>query len=523
MPKLRKPLGCLFILFALVLVLLILIQVFAPGIGTSIANKQLPEQLGTESSLGSLKLKLLRGAAGVRDLVIEQPEGFEGEPLLELASLDAGVRLRSISSQDPIVVRKVHLDGLNLRMITDTNQVSNVSLLGPKSAEEEESAEEEAVAEEEPAAPPPPLWVKKVLLENIDVVIQDLGKQLTFEFSDIELEVKNLRIEAGETDYDPAYIRAELEIVGPRAPGFIVVEGRMGTIDPANTERIAPMQFAVGVFGFDLKSVDPLLKPSPAAARTALGGGAFDMEIFMQVTPGEALNEQQLLGTYALLLDGGGKLSGNLGGAMTAPDFPPAQILGNMMGHQFARLGRMGINVAEGGLQAGKAVLDTGGAAVKGVGKSALKLGGGLLKTAKGVATLDMEEAGSGLKDATVGTVSEVGNTVTDTAGTAVEGVGSTAGTMTGGDDKGAWWEEIEARKDNFQERSAAWLEENEFPPAKTDSFVPAPVEPAADAASDENAEETPSEEEPAREEDADQEDGEEEEEGSLRSRLNDD
>ncbi|GEM_PF-1035196 len=520
MPKLRKPIGCLFILCALLLVLLILIQILAPGIGTSVANQQLPEQLGTESSLESVKLKLLRGGAGIRNLVIEQPEGFEGDPLLELSSLDAGVRLRSLSSQDPIVVRKVHLDGLNLRMITDTNQVSNVSLLGPKSAEQEEDSPADPVVEEEPASAPPALWVKKVLLENIDIVIQDLSKELTFEFSDIELELNNLRIEAGDSEYEPAHVRAELEIVGPRVPGYIVVEGRIDTIDPVDTQRVAPMQLAIGVFGFDLKSVDPLLKPSPAAARTALGGSAFDMEIFMQITPGEAIHDQQLLGTYELFLDGGGTLSGDLGGALSAPDFPPAQILGNMMGHQFARLGRMGINVAEGGLQAGKAVLDTGGAAVKGVGKSAMKLGGGLLKTAKGVATLDMGEAGAGLKDATVGTVSEVGNTVTDTAGTAVEGVGSTAGSVTGGDSKNAWWEQIEARKDDFQERSATWLNETEFPPVKTDSFVPGPKPVEAEEGTEEGAS---SEDEEEGEAEGIVEEEDDEEDDSLRSQLGDD
>jgi hypothetical protein len=187
--------------------------------------------------------------------------------------------------------------------------------------------------------------------------------------------------------------------------------------------------------------------------------------------------DQTITGRFHLATDGGHKLRGNPGGTVAKPQLPITGLISDLLGNQVGRVGKLGGNLAQGGVEAGKTVLKTGGEAVKGAGKTVAKFGGGILTTAKGVVTLDMDEAKSGLSDATVGTVGEAAGTVGKTAGTAAQGVKDTANTATGGDDLARWWAGVDQRVHAFESEVDTWFSSNPFPPG-TATEAPATVVP---------------------------------------------
>jgi hypothetical protein len=457
----KKPFGCLKFLFFLLIILLVVLHFITPPIIQQIVNSKLPEALNTEASLGTVKLNLLTGTAGIKNLSIAQPEGFEGDALLNIKKFEVSVPVGAAIGRDPLIVKNLHLDGLDFRMITDTNQVANVTRLGPPPSNEPE------VIEESETPPPPPVWIQKLLLENITVAIEDLSKEWNLDIRDLRLEVTDLRIEHA-SDTGPGLISGTVSIVSPKSIAKLRLLAKVDSIYPSNPEQAPALQLAMGLIGFDLDSISPFLAPSPTAAKTAIQGSGFDFILYAQVTPGATLLDQSIFGRYALTTDSGNTLKGKLGGTLQDPDLPFLNIAAQIFGNQvFGRVSSLGVNVAQGGLEAGKTVLKTGGEAAKGIGNTALKFGGGILKTGKGIVTLDGKEAMGGLKDATVGTVGEAANTVSKTAGTAAEGIGKTAGTVTGRDDKDAWWKNVPERQAAFEVDAKAWFEVNSFPPSK--------------------------------------------------------
>lgn len=463
----RKTRGCLKTLFLGLLILVLLLVGFLiaglPTVVNNVANKQLPAQLGTEATLGSTGISLFGGRFGLNDLTIQQPEDFGGlmqGPLLSLDELKVVLPLGSAISQDPIEIESLHLSGLNLHLIQDTNQVLNVSTLGPVAPVEEPEDLAEAVSE---PAPVPPVWLKKVLLENLRIAFRDEARDWNLDMSDITFELDNLQISEAQTD-GPADVKGQIHFHSEKASGRLQLLGKIGVISPDRPEEVPTIQIAMGLIGFDLDLVEPFLVPSPSVAKTAFGGSGFDFHLFMQISPPTGEASQDISGSFKLITDRNHIIGDTLGGTVAKPVLPFTTLFANIMGNQFGRAVSMGGNVAQGGMEAGKAVGKTGAAAAKGVGKTVGGFAGGVFRTAKGVATLDKDEALGGMSDATVGTAKDAAGTVTDTAGTAGTGLADTAGTVTGSDDIAAWWQNVEQRQAAFEQLAMAWFEENPFP-----------------------------------------------------------
>lgn len=453
----RKGCGCLKLALILIIVLAGLLHFITPGIVRSAANKALPELLGTEASLDGVTLNLSSGRFGIRGLTIAQPEGFEGDPLLELGSFQVRIPLLQAAGQNPVVVNKVHLDGLTLRLQQAEEDLINVAQLGPQ---EEPAAAGEPVETAE-MDPPPPIWVKHILLENISLVFQDLAKEWGLELQDVRLEIRDLAIMEPKGPKGPATITAQVDLIGPRDTARLRVQGRLGNIRPDLPDTAPPMQLAVGLIGFDLESIRPFLV---RGVRTALGWGATDFVLFMEVGAGSTPEEQTIFGSYAMTTDSGQSYAQELGGTIASPELPFLNIFGELLGNQFGRVTRLGGNVAEGGVEAARAAVDTGAAAVRGAADTVTGAAGGLLRTARGVATLNREEAVGGLRDTTVGTVENVVGTVADTAGTAAGGVGAVTGTALGRDEIELWWEALDERVAAFETAAEAFFAERPFP-----------------------------------------------------------
>ncbi len=470
----KKKLGC-FVLLSLLFLLLVVFHGVAPQVITAQVNKRLPGLLNdTEASLGGLNYSLAAGLVNLRNLEIEQPEGFSGDPLLSLGSVTARVNLNSAMKKDPVVVPSIHVKNLSSVLILDTNGVINIQGLIPpteevavdevesaeSSEETEESTEELAETEEaaEEAAPAPPVWVKKIELENIALDYSNELDGFKIRIEDLNFTVTDLQLTPIEGS-EHTQIDGILSIPSERGTAKLRVLGTLGAIDPESTIP-PPLRISVGLIGFNLDIADPFLAPSPAVAKNTLGGNGIDFQLNFRFDPSSD-SDGSISGSYSMRTDRKQDYKGKLGGTLSAPELPFVKIFSNVLSNQVGRVFKVGGNIAQGGLQTVKGAADTAGAAVKGAGKTVGKFAGGALKTMKGVVTLNKEEAASGLKDATVGTVGEAAGTVVDTAGTAKDGVGDVAQTATGVDDQKKWWADIDTRVEEFESAANEWLEAN--------------------------------------------------------------
>ena len=467
-PK-SKRWGCLKIGLIVVVVLLVVLHFATPAIVKSAANRILPDALGTDAHLENVQVGLIGGRIGVGGLRIAQPEGFPGEPLLELGTFRTAVPLGKALRQNPLTIKRLHVDDLTLRLIQDAEGILNVTRLGPPPDED--------VIEEPDPAEIPPVWIKHVLLENIRILFEAQNLEWLVEIHDLEFELRDLRIADTSGPHEPATFSGRLEIAGPEHPARLLLRGRVGPIHPEQPEQLPGLQLAVGLIGFNLDIIDPFLI---RGARTTLGGSGLDFTMFLEIGPpggnrggnrggngdGErdGPESQSLYGSYLLSTDQGHAYAGELGGTVAQPHLPFLNLLGDIVGNQFGRITRLGGNVAEGGLEAARAAFDTGASALRGAADTARGAAGGIFRTARGVVTLDREEAVGGIRDTTVGTVTNVTGTVTSTVGTAASGLGRVANTALGYESVAAWWADLDNREELFLETAEEFFENRPFP-----------------------------------------------------------
>lgn len=128
--------------------LVVLVALIVGRVGISVGtvpllNKLLPGILGTGATVDTVHIGPLNGYVAMRGLVIDQPDGFDGDPLCSLGN--ATINVSTLSAlRSPFTIESLNIDGLCLRLIRNTNGTLNVATLGS-------TADTNAVQEEEVA------------------------------------------------------------------------------------------------------------------------------------------------------------------------------------------------------------------------------------------------------------------------------------------------------------------------------------------------------------------------------------
>ncbi|MBU1910545.1 MAG: AsmA family protein, partial [Verrucomicrobia bacterium] len=182
-------------LIVLVLLVVGLRLVLSPLV-RSLANKMLPEALGTEASLGDLRFGFLRGYTGLRDLRIGQPKGFDAEDkdLFRFSSFEAKVKPGTLRS-GTLEVERLEVKDLYVHVIRDKEGRLNVEQLGAgeKAAPEEKKPE---VKTEEAARP---IRIKLLAVRNGIIKYTDYSlseNPVRVNLADLDFEVKDLLVDA---------------------------------------------------------------------------------------------------------------------------------------------------------------------------------------------------------------------------------------------------------------------------------------------------------------------------------------
>lgn len=110
-----KMLRKLFITVPLIIVILLIVAVVLVGLFADRAVKMGIEKGGSAAlpvavKVGQADLSILGGKLALHDLIVENPEGYKHENLLELKSGSVGVNIRSLLS-DTVKINNITLDG----------------------------------------------------------------------------------------------------------------------------------------------------------------------------------------------------------------------------------------------------------------------------------------------------------------------------------------------------------------------------------------------------------------------------
>jgi uncharacterized protein involved in outer membrane biogenesis len=141
----KKSLKILYTVLSVIVILLI-VAVIAINLFADSAVKMAIESAGTKAlqvgvAVDSVNLSILGGKIGFQNLVIDNPQGYKHEKLLELGDAKIAVETGSLLT-DIINIKEIKFDGLNVflkqRGITSTNLQDIMKALPAKEAEPSE-------------------------------------------------------------------------------------------------------------------------------------------------------------------------------------------------------------------------------------------------------------------------------------------------------------------------------------------------------------------------------------------------
>lgn len=378
----------------------------------------------------------------------------------EIVITNFNVSLRNLlvtPNTDPALLPKFSLDAidmdrLNLLLTLETTPVAAVA--SKKKQRFDPIGEQKTT----PAEPLPQLWVKAVRATQFELHLLNQASGLDLLLEDFNLEIDNLLM--GKIEGEPLFadLRLNSKLRGVQSSSSVQVDGR---IAPLLSARAPAMQIAASIVGFELDSIAPILE---TGAVKTLGKG-LDLNIMLEIHPGNLPSEQTLGGEWQLLTSSQVEFNNHIEGTLSAPELGLGDLTQQLLvGGTFRMTSNVAGNVVSGSREAVGTLGETGVEAVAGVGKTTKGFLGGLWGIVKGTATLDKKEITEGLESATTGTISAAGHAVIDTSETATEGVVDTAQSTGGVGKEDIWLDQIIARAKTAREKGLEWLSQRSFP-----------------------------------------------------------
>jgi len=431
--------------------ILIIIRIAIPIAGVIAVNRLLPGILGTECRIGHINLLLIRGRAAVGRIKIEQPQGFEGEPLFKLKRISVNADLSSFKSDRTPTIESVTIKELSLNLIRNTDGTMNIASLGSSSATNTPAG----TNSEDEVSSPQAIVLNKLTVNDMSLSYLDLtyDPPITVKMENCNLTLTNLLFDASQTDtekLDTSLILTAVLKQQDMHDAFIGISAELGVLGT----NVPPVNSAVRITGLELSTLGASV---PAGVPQILGGSCVDIYIDLAMAI-DILDCKAKVKTedHTMPLAVGGTpshiivdKSTALGNVITRP--------GALIGGLIGDTGGAGLELIKG---AGKTTAAVGSGAAKIVGG----LGKGLFHTAKGVATADLEGIKHGVHESTVGTAKETMHTVSDTAGTAAHSVGDAASSAVGKDDADAWRSGSKTRWTELWQKAKKKVKEAPFP-----------------------------------------------------------
>ncbi len=438
-----------------VVLLLVVVLAVGPNLAVKVVNAKARNFVNAEVSLKDIDLNLFRGYIELEGLRVAQPEGFEGEPLLELPHAHVKLNVGSLL-KPPIVIRDVAVKDLSASIIKNADGVLNVEKLVRTPPEPE--GEPEA---KKPAGAPPAVALDSLLIENLKVRYVDSS----FDHKDpLDVGVNGLVLSVTDILFDtsakpgrvlPGRVKLTSKITqGKDADAHLGAIARLGVL----STNVPAVNAGVRLAGLNLEVIDPVLPAGIGTGIAAvLGGSILDVEADISMA-------SDVRNIDVVLVNKSMRLPLPTGGGFDTIMADLGKLLAARLGGQVAS---MAGNVGAAGVEVAGTAAESALAVGKGAGRIVGNIGGGLLKMGKGALKGDVKSVGAALKDTTVDSVKEAVDTVTETAGTAVSGVTVAADKGLGGASAAAWRTNAPARWASAWATTVAMVDNMPYPAAK--------------------------------------------------------
>lgn len=175
----------------LVLLAVLFLTFFASPVASYVVNRQLPELLEADASVGKIKVGFWSGRVQMSDVRIGQPDGFEGDDLFLLEGLSLKVSPFSLLGST-FRIREVRLDSPTAHLIRDPDGRLNTEALLPIPDEEFEEVEAVDALPEEPRMA---VLLELLELNNLGFTFTDLsdpGVSNTIRLNELNLRLHDL-------------------------------------------------------------------------------------------------------------------------------------------------------------------------------------------------------------------------------------------------------------------------------------------------------------------------------------------
>lgn len=387
-------------------------------------------------------------------------EGISANPGKAVASLPPGVDLA-------------------LLRLSDARFAYETTGGAPAEAESQEAEPtDKAESADEPAGGDDPAQTDPVRIGFFEIA------DFSFHYADkptdgdpIDVTVDQFFVRVRDMAFDPSNVLGRAEQKPLEAElGFQIAQPEEG-VSPAEFSGVAksgvigagiPVTAGqVQLTGFELATIQPLV---PTGVQSAIGGPGFDLTARWFVSP------DKLDGKAVIVSSKGVRTNLSVGGTPQKPKISGSEMLLNVVGRPGQFVGAIAGDALQGGVEVVSGAADAAGKLAKGAGDTVMGFGKGLLDTGKGLLSGDLEAAGKGLEEATVGTVKTASSAVADSTGAAASGVRGAVDAGTGKSRGDLWRETSQERHDTFEEAAKEWLENDNFPP-KPESDDPQPKE----------------------------------------------
>ena len=406
----------------------------------------------------------------------------KGLVALQLSDLFVGVEGIAVDwiAVEGGYVPSVSVDGVSIRdaVIALQRFSATGEPLEEPTAEEflEKQAEEDlrtAPADAGPSLPAPPLRLQALSIENIRFSMEDewlssdplhlTVQEIAFALNNLTFDPSRLLDASGQADFSASLVILQPEEL-PSAR--FAAGGRLSPVGPGIPEVNAFLRLT----GFELVTVEPLLVPGAA---TALGGRGLDLAVDL------ALHEELLDARIEILGSQGVLTRLSIGGTPAEPQVDDLMgLLFGVLSRPLVMLQGVGANLLGGGQEIVSGLADASTAVVEGTTRAVGRFARGLTETGRSLVTGDVSGVGSGLQQATIGTVGEIGSTVAEGSGSVLATVSSATTAAGGGDRRENWLASLEERATLALAQANEWLEGRPFPPVRLREFGEIPGSP---------------------------------------------
>lgn len=427
--------------------------VLGSGEATAVPRQEVAQQGGDADEVNGPK-----GSLVVRDLHIDQPQGFSGDTLLSWPELKVDFLIGSVF--DPsITIEDADLYQPSIHLAYDKAHQGNVKVLLSKAIprSKEEPEKPKTTPATEPSDQSTRIHLRKFAIHDLGLAFTDTSyeeKPMEVHLEAVDLEVKDLTYDPsrGPEKTLPATARMTgRQVQTPFADAPLGFYAKVGTLG----DQVPSVNGSLQLGGLELAPIGHTLPPG---AEQAIGGDALDLSVDLALAP-------DLLDCDARVKSiGGSSLSLHIGGT---PE-NPAVDTSNMLFLVFFRSGGALGNVAGKVGGAGVEVADTAIGSVKVVGTGTAKtlgsVGVGILGTAKGLATADVGGMAEGLKKTTVGTVKEGAGTAAGAAGEVKGGAVDVGSAGIGKQQAEVWRKAVEDRWEKAWAKAQSRVDRMPYP-----------------------------------------------------------